>query len=508
MWARSLAVMLVLGACTQTTPVEQTNEIPATNAPTTEIPATTLALQAIEAADGIGDDYYPNLGNAGYDVQHVTLDLTIDPSIPRIEGVATFEIVATVDLASWSVDLVMFPSEVVVDGVPAEFDQTGGEVRVTPTEPIRSGSLFTMTMSYSGTPVPYVSIGAPFTTGFLRATDSWFGLSEPDGASSWFPSNDHPLDKATYTVKASVPAPMVVASSGRLISTESLDTGFLTYTWESAEPLAPYLLAFAVGDFERVESETASGVAVRDYYDEDLPESAKAPFARQVAMIEYLEGLFGPYPFEEYGALVLDTQDLSAALETQTLSTFGRQALPLGEDVVVHELAHQWFGDSVSVARWQDIWLNEGFATYTQWLWIEHGSGVAARDVRIVQAYELMSGRSFLSQGVSESAAAQIAATQFPPPGTPPVDDLFNAAVYLRGGLALHDLRQETGDDVFFEVLREFHRRFAYGNATTDDFIEVAEDVSGTELTAFFEAWLYEAVMPPIEELGLSPLGS
>ncbi len=502
----AVAILLVLGACTPAA-VDSTDPESAAPATTVDlVPETTAVLQGIEAAAGLGDEYYPGLGNAGYDVEHVTLELTIDPFLPRIEGRATFDATATENLESWSVDLVtMFPSEVLVDGSVAAFEQTGGEVRVTPEDPIRAGRAFVMEIAYSGTPIPFDSVAAPFPTGFLRATDSWFGLSEPEGASSWFPANDHPLDKATYTVVASVPSPFVVAASGRLVDTRSEETGFLTYTWEAADPLASYLLAFAVGDLEREDVET-DGIPIRNYYDEDLPSTTKDLFARQPEMMAFLEELFGPYPFEVYGALVLDTQDLGAALETQTLSTFGEQSLPLGEDVVVHELAHQWYGNSVSVAQWRDIWLNEGFATYAQWLWLEHSRGEAARNVRIVQAYELMSGQVFLGQGIERAAAADLAASQFPAPGRPPVDDLFNASVYLRGGLTLHALRIEVGDEAFFATLRDYHDTYRYGNATTDDFIAVAEESAGRELGEFFEGWLFADSIPSIPSLDLHPL--
>lgn len=508
---RFMFICLALTACTSTvttTTVAPSGSIQSGSEASPEQLTTTSVLIGIEASNGIGDDFYPGLGNSGYDVQHVTLDLDFDPFGPRISGVATFEVVATDDLASWSVDLsTVFASEVLVDGEPVAFEQTSGELRVTANEPIPNGAEFRMEVTYGGQPVPFTSAGAPFFTGFHESEDGWYALSEPDGASSWFPSNDHPLDKSTYTVSVTVPNPMVAVSSGRLEGVES-DRDFSTYLWEVEQPIASYLLAFAVGDFERVDEETVDGIEVRNYFDSDLTTSERQVFAQQGAMIRYFSTVFGDYPFDAYGALVLETTDVGTALETQTMSTFGRQVLFLGDSVVAHELAHQWFGDSVSITEWRDIWINEGFATYAQWLWSEHDSGTTRRDLEIVQAYEVISGAIFVRNDTNAAAAATIAAEQFPPPGDVKSDDLFNTSVYLRGGLTLHALRLEIGDDAFFELLRTYTDELAYGNSSTETFVEYAEEAAGKDLTNFFQGWLYDEQMPAIPELGLEPLSN
>lgn len=498
----TVVLMLVVTACSSSSPASTTTSpaLIATSTSTTEPPV------GIAAASGIGDAFYPHLGNAGYDVQHVDLQLRIDPEAPRIDGVALLEAVALDDLDSWSVDLsIMTVKSVTVDGQPADFEQSETELAVDPVATVLEGASFTTEITYGGKPVPFVSEAAPFDTGFLASKDGYFALSEPDGASSWFPANDHPRDKATYQVAVTVPRPYVVASSGVLVETLS-DEDLITYVWQAKQPLAPYLLALAVGDLEVFEEVGPDGIAIRNYFDDDLVGVA-ATFERQSEMLGYLSELFGPYPFESYGAIVLDTEDLGVALETQTISTFGLQALSLGEDVVVHELAHQWFGDSVSLTEWKDIWLNEGFATYAQWLWDEHTGGEAQRDAAIVEAYGVISGGVFVGQVEDEAAAARLAEQAFPPPGSPQPDDLFNASVYLRGGLTLHALRLAVGDEAFFEILRTYASRFEYGHATTDEFISVAENVSGLPLADLFDAWLYQPTVPAIPELGLQPLG-
>jgi aminopeptidase N len=183
--------------------------------------------------------------------------------------------------------------------------------------------------------------------------------------------------------------------------------------------------------------------------------------------------------------------ELFFALETQTMSLFGRNFLGgggggfEGEATVAHELSHQWFGNSVSLERWEDIWLNEGFATYAQWLWAEHTAGAAALEDQVRGAYRALE------------------AAEPPPPGDPPQSDLFNMGVYIRGGLVLQALRVEVGDDAFFRTLKTYAERYRYSNASTEEFIAVAEEQSGQQLDAVFDAWLYDPNLPPAAQLGL-----
>jgi aminopeptidase N len=199
-------------------------------------------------------------------------------------------------------------------------------------------------------------------------------------------------------------------------------------------------------------------------------------------MIAFYETVFGAYPFEAAGAVVADTQ-LSFALETQTLILFGKDIFvgqTDSETVIAHELAHQWFGDSVSLTQWKDIWLNEGFATYASMLWLEHQEGQKAFVQEMNGYYKIIA-----NQG-----------TDFVPPGAPPKDDLFNDSVYLRGAWALHALRLKVGDKVFFDIMKTYYDRFKYSNAATTDFISVASEVSGQDLQEFLNHWLMDVKVP------------
>jgi aminopeptidase N len=330
-----------------------------------------------------------------------------------------------------------------------------------------------------------VSKALPFPTGWIVYDNGIFVLSEPDGSASFYPVNDHPLDKANYTITVTVPKPYEVAANG--ILEETTDNGnTTTYSFTVRDPMASYLTTINIQDFDTETMTSPAGVPIRNYYASNLPDNINEPFARQGEMIDYFSELFGPYPFEVYGSLVMDTQ-FGAALENQTMSIFGIDMIDMEdiegtEEVVAHELTHQWFGDSISVGDWSSIWLNEGFATYGEGLWNEYLYGRDGLDEWAAGIYdEVKEYPDF-----------------YPPPGNPPGDDLFNGGVYLRGGLTLHALRLEVGDDVFFEILRTYYDRYKFGNAVTDDFITVAEEVSGKDLGDFFQAWLYDEQLPPL----------
>jgi aminopeptidase N len=255
--------------------------------------------------------------------------------------------------------------------------------------------------------------------------------------------------------------------------------------------MASYLATINIDEFDVEEMESAGGIPIRNYYSSDLPEEFREPFVRQGEMIDYFSDVFGPYPFEVYGSMVMNTY-LGSALENQTMSIYGIDSININdveetEFTVAHELAHQWFGDSVSVADWSDIWLNEGFATYSEALWQEHLYGREGLDDYVTYLYE---------EVVSDPE-------YFVPPDNPPADDLFNGGVYVRGGLTLHALRLEVGDEAFFEILKTYFAMYKNSNATTDDFIAVAEKVSDKELDELFDLWLYDEALPPMPEMGL-----
>ena len=503
-----VALALILSACSASPADTDPSIAPAsTDATSTTSSASsgstaTTSAPAQQGAAGIGDSLFAALGNGGYDVSHYSLDLEFDGE--TLAGLATLRIVPQVLLKSFQLDLTgMTVVGVEIDGKVVGFD-LAEELIVLPAEPLPAGQAVSVVIDYRGTPSSIPNVAGRFRVGWHKSVDGWFVLSEPAGADTWFPSNNHPLDKATFSLEVTVPDGLEVVSSGVMTGLD-LGTDGATYTWEASDPIAPYLVALAIGDFDRVEDSTVAGVPVVNYFDRHVGASDRAIFDRQPEMLEFFSGLFGDYPFDVYGALVLETEQVPAALETQTLSTFGTQILVLGEAVVAHELAHQWFGDSVSVADWGDVWLNEGFAIYGQWMWAEYTRGADALDGEVVAAYRAMAGAGLSS--ASEAAGYEQARDLFPPPGSPPADDLFNQSVYLRGGLTLHALRLRLEDPIFFELLETWAMEHRHGNARTGDFLELVEDLGGGEARALAEDWIFSSDLPPIDELGLRPPG-
>ncbi len=451
--------------------------------------ATPTVLHPLPGAPGLGDSLYSGFGNGGYDALHYTLDLTVTED--GLEAVAVMEAEAVHDLSSFNLDFIGFTIQsVTVNGEAAVFARDGQELTITPARPLAAGSSFEVEVSYHGRPEVVASASAEGQVGWIAYDGGSYVLSEPDGAASYNPGNDHPLDKATYTFRVTVPKPLLAAANGVLYTT--IDRGeAVTYVWQAGDPMASYLTTVNIGQFDLESEQTPQGALIRNYFAVGVDEAYRRPFRRQAEMLAFFSAVFGPYPFEVYGSLVID-DEVGTALEAQTLSIYGVDQLDLEdmdytELLVAHELAHQWFGNSVSLADWGDIWLNEGFAAYAEGLWVEETEGAAARDAWVKDIYWY---------------AAETGEAYFPP-GDPPADDLFNDSVYDRGALTLHALRLEVGDETFFEIVQTYYERFQGGNATTEDFIAAAEEVSGRDLAAFFEGWLYSKKLPPIPELGL-----
>jgi hypothetical protein len=461
---------------------------------------------------GIGDSYYEDLGNGGYDAWHYTLDLTVDMESGVLTGTTTMAAQATQDLGAFDLDFQGFEiSSVAVNGLPVGYERSDHELILTLGDPLADGSPFTTSVTYSGVPEPVdACTDLSIPVGWTYDEDvGVYVISEPNGAAAWYPVNDHPRDKASYTFRVTVPEPYVVAANGLL--QETVDHGdTATYVWEASDPTASYLTTVAIGDYVVQAEEGPGGLPIRHYFPADWDTDKVLSFVRTAEMIEYFSTVFGPYPFETYGVVVVDT-DLYLALEAQTLSVFGGAlvaAVPTDETTAAHELAHQWFGDSVSLYDWHDIWLNEGFATYAEWLWAEHTTGPEVRDNLIRERYRHLAGQDLppvVSSTLSDEEFDEWLEEAYPPPGNPPEDDLFNGSVYGRGGLTLHALRLHLDDDeAFFKVLRTYAERYQYSTATTADFIAVAEGVSGEALDGLFDAWLYDEEMPDMPELGLA----
>jgi aminopeptidase N len=433
------------------------------------------------------DPYFPHAGNGGYDVQHYGLRLAYDPTTGRLDGTAVITLTATADLDSFSLDLRRLnATSVLIDGKRATFEQLppderglGGELVVRARPKLKAGTTHEVTVVYGGVPGQPLDIEeAPY--GFYSFPDGAFVANEPDGAATWYPVNDVPTDKATYDFVITVPQGKTAIANGDLVGTPTTAAGRTTFVWRAADPMASYLSTASVGDYVMTAETTVDGLPIWNFVETDLTPAnlarTRASLALQPAMIDFFSGVFGPYPFTSFGAIV-DDNSVGYALETQTRPIYSRVA---SEATVAHELAHQWVGNSVTPETWPDIWLNEGFATYAEWLWDEE-QGRGTPQERFEEIYAIPAEDEFWAT----------------PPGDPSAEDLFNAATYDRGAAALQALRVTIGDPAFSTLLRRWATENEDGNVTTADFVALAETVSGQQLDEFFQIWIYTPGKPP-----------
>ena len=656
-------------------------------------------------APGIGDPYFPRDGNGGYDVKHYFLDLQYNPRTDVLRGQATIRARATQNLSRFNLDFVGLTVDGIrVNGCAASWTRNGHELVVTPCHGLRTRNEFIVVVRYHGVPQPIVDDQLGIS-GFIATNDGAVIAGQPHGAATWFPANDHPLDKASYTFRVKVPAGLEVVANGGLRNKWTRN-GWTTWRWDAGKPMASYLATATMGQFNlrayerggirfwdaidpalfavpeprtgeqyaisqkgepsykrlartiavpaggaslsfwinrdtepewdfvfveartvgqndwttlrdlnghtsqntgascpywhglhpflrhyqtdngddtcsprgstgrwwaasgasdgwerwRVDLSAYAGSTVRvsiSYASDDLVqlpgafvddivvsngpgttsfeddgntmdgwqvpgapagsapnpndwiagtsadtpptlgEKAREGVSREVEITEFLEGIFGRYPFSSSGSIIDDVDNVGFALENQTRPTYSKVFFEIrsepADSVFVHELAHQWVGDSLAVARWQHIWLNEGFATYAEWLWSEReGRGTAQQLFDFYTQVQWPAGDPFWTLVL----------------GDPGPVLLFELPVYYRGAMTLHVLRGEIGDEAFFRLLREWIRQNRGGHVTTPQFIALAERISGQQLDDLFETWLFTGERPPELDAAASSLRS
>jgi aminopeptidase N len=427
-------------------------------------------------AAGLGDPYFPDAGNGGYDVGEYSLRLHYKPRSNELDARANITATATQDLSAFNLDY-SGPRvrRVRVDNAPATFAQDGRELIVTPPAAIAAGSSFLVSVAYSGRPGT-VRDADGSNSGWFRTGDGAVALGEPRGSITWFPSNDTPTDKASYRTKVTVPRSLEAISNGKLVS-RRVRGGRATYEWRQAEPMATYLAMLAVGRF-RIDRGRVGGVPSLTAVDPKLARQSRRGLGKSDAILRLFKRLFGPYPFSQTGAVVDRAGFVGYALETQTRPTY---TSPPDDVLVAHEIAHQWFGNSVGLERWDDIWLNEGFATWAEWRWMQASGGPTTGET-----FDGLYARPLSANAIWD-----------PPPGDPGGPRfLFSESVYVRAGMTLEALRQRVGTKVFLDTLQAWAATFRHSTATTADFIALAEQHSGQELDAFFQDWLYEPGKP------------
>ena len=429
-------------------------------------------------APGVGDPFFKRAGNGGYEVEHYDLKLAYRPGARELTARARITANAQGDLSSFDLDY-RGPRirSLRVDGTSAAFERVGQELEVTPEAGIAAGSRFEVVVRYRGRPH---NINDPDGSkdGWIPTRDGAFVAGEPQGSPTWFPCNDHPTDKATYAFRIRVPRRVEAVANGSLRDRRRRG-GSTIWSWRERAPMATYLATATIGQF-RIERSRFGGLESVVAVDPRERRRSRGPLSKIPKMTRLFERLFGPYPFGETGAIVDHAPRVGYALETQTRPIYDRAP---GQATVAHELAHQWFGDSVSVASWPDIWLNEGFATWAEWRWGEsRGHRSTARVFRDLLDVPANRDRYW-----------------DPPPGAVPNPaKLFADSIYVRGAMALEALRQLVGDRTFYATLRDWVTRYAYGNASTEQFIALAEARSGRDLDALFATWLYRPGKPSV----------
>lgn len=431
-------------------------------------------------SEGLGDELFPKLGNGGYDALDYEVTLTVDMTAGSIDASSVMKAKATQDLSRFNLDFTgLEVKSVQVDGADAKYAREGSELEVTPAAQLANGKEFEARVAYSGVPTPLPDPTLPIKLGWQFQNGEVYIVNEPYGASSYMPVNDHPRDKATYTFRVTVPKPFVVAGNGSLV--EKKEKGDqITYVWRSRDPVASYVVTLAIAKFDVETSKGPKDLPILNYFAPATTPKQREGFAKTADILSFLSDKFGPYPFESAGG-ILASIPIPGALETQTRPTYG--AREGYEIVLAHELAHQWYGNSVSFETWRDIWLAEGFAEYASWLWVEHTKGAEAFQAQVLRAYGGVAGSSIEA------------------PGKVNADQLFGGGVYVRGPLVLHALRLEVGDETFFKILKTWHDTHKNGVATDDQFVAHASEVAKKDLKPLLDAWLYDATAPKIASL-------
>lgn len=465
--------------------------IPPTQAPPANGTARSGPTSAAEASpEPLPDLYTPSVGSAAYDVEHYRLDLTVLPDPIVLHGIATITATVSKGVGSIMLDL---DGALTVSGVALlspRADPPALPPKVQPTwrhthdklvvrvEGGNTTRRIAVAIWYHGVPNNADRDGLPI--GLVSDGFSAVAYQEPDGAHLWFPCNDHPSDKATTELHVTTPPWCLGAAGGTFSGYRVLPGGWHRFSWASERTVATYLVPLAVGPFLAIARDAS--VPILDFVDPDSYDDALTTLEPVVEMLPVLTEWFGPYPFARYGHVL--SGEVSGGMENQTMTVLSTWAarFPM-EDLLVHELAHQWFGNWVTPSRWTDLWLNEGFASYAEVLWQEHLQGKSGM-LRALRGHR----RATLRASNRGDDAV----------GDPPVEDLFGDNVYGKGAMVLHILRRYVGDEAFFASLRDYLERHGGGNASTADLEAAVKRHSSLDISAFFDAWVRNGGLPAV----------
>ena len=427
------------------------------------------------------DPYLPDSGNFGYRVSRYELDLDYKVAGNRLSGTATITATTLASLQSFTLDLAdtLTVTKVAVNGRrPAHFGASAGKLRIRLSDALPAGSAMTITVRYGGSPRIIQSHWGE--VGFEELSDGALVAGQPNGSPTWFPCDDHPSAKASFRIRISTESPYRAVANGELLS-RRVRAGQTEWTYEQPEPTSTYLATLQIGRYG-LHRLPKSPVPMQVVLPDRLQANYAHDFERQPRMMKLFIKLFGPYPLAGGYTVVVTDDDLDIPLEAQGISIFGANhcdGTRGSERLIAHELAHQWFGNSVTARRWRDIWLHEGFACYAEWLWSENSGGPSADE---------------LARQFHQRLAASPQDLLLADPGP---RDMFDDRVYKRGALTLHALRGTIGDDKFFGLLRDWTTRYRHGTVVTDDFTGLASHYAQVSLSPLWHSWLYSTDVPP-----------
>ncbi|WP_159841868.1 M1 family metallopeptidase [Nocardia sp. CY41] len=433
------------------------------------------------------DEYLPQNGNRGYRVSRYELELAYRVSANRLTGRAAITAVTTEVRPRFALDLsqALSVSKVSVNGAKAaKYTHQHGKLVITPQQRIPAGGVLSLVVQYGGTPKP---VRGPWgEVGWEELTEGALVASQPNGAASWFPCDDHPSSKASYRISITTDSPYHAVANGTLVRKQSKSSQ-TTWVYEQPEPMSSYLATIQIGHYRRHRIDSShSAVPMHAILPPRLRGNFDHDFARQPRMLEVFSERFGPYPFADYTVVVTD-DELEIPIEAQGLSIFGANHCDGrrgAERLVAHELAHQWFGNSLTIRQWRDIWLHEGFACYAEWIWSEAAGGPTADQL----------GRAARHNLSREPQDIVI--------GDPGPQRMFDDRVYKRGALTLHALRLELGDSTFFDLLREWTIRYRHSSVTTEEFTDLAGHYSLVSLRPLWDSWLLAERLPQLPPYG------
>ncbi|WP_427132809.1 M1 family metallopeptidase [Pseudarthrobacter sp. S9] len=447
-------------------------------------PTSSGSFPPTDEAAGAPDPYMPGHGTNAYRVTRYELELDYRLSTNRLNGRAVVHAVARRPTAAIVLDLTgLRATKIQLSGRKVrKFSQRAEQLVVVPDALLLPDEAFTLDIRYEGYPAPRRGLWGE--VGWEELSDGVLVAGQPNGAASWFPCNDHPLDKATYRITVTTDANYRPVCNGVLLSRSSRSSRE-TWVYEQAEPMSTYLATVQIGRYEllTLNPDRPSG-QVPQYaaVPASLAAAARQGLARQPEMMRTFTNCFGPYPFPEYTVVVTE-DELEIPLEAQTIAILGRNHLrPDWESqrMIAHELSHQWFGNSLTAASWKDIWLHEGFACYAEWIWSEEAGAMS------------VAGRASAAWRKLDAGSQDLLV------GDPGPALMFDDRVYKRGALALHALRLRCGDLAFFALLHDWAGRFRHGSVSTPEFFLTADRATGIDSEALLHPWLFEEALPPL----------